>query len=75
MHPENLVDSLSSHDGERRALISQRGDGTFLVTFERRIIGDGLYEPKFYWSRDSIGSSIVATREDAAKLARTALGV
>lgn len=75
MHPQKSEESPTSHDGCRRALISQRADGTFLVTFERKIFGDGVDEPRFYWSRESIGSSIVATKEDAANLARTALGI
>lgn len=74
MEANQPEDALLSPDGQRRAVVTTRLDGTFLVVFERRVEGDGLYEPKFYWSRESSGPSIVDTRPKALELARAGLG-
>lgn len=68
------IDMLIAADGKRRAVISHRPDGVFQVIIERQIAGDGLYEPRSYWSRETGGPSLVSSLQQALDVARAHLG-
>lgn len=67
-----LIEEILSSTGVRRALILQRADGAIEVAIERKVPGDGEYEPS-YWSR--VGNRVILADsvERARQLAREEL--
>ena len=71
-----VVEELSSSDGKWRARIVRRAaDGLFSLEIERLVPGDGLHEPREYWSPVRQSVTIADTLERARELAKEALGL
>ena len=69
-----FLDEILSTDGSRRAVIRRATDGRFLVEVEQRVAGDGVYEPRSYWSRVRQPVTVTDTLETARRLAAEAVG-
>lgn len=69
-----VIEEVVSADGERRALIRETGDGRVLVEVEHRVPGDGVSEPRAYWSRTRQPVTVTDTLESARRLAVEAIG-
>ena len=69
-----LLEEIVSAEGGRRALIKRASDGRFLVEVEQRVAGDGVYEPRSYWSRVRQPVTVTDTLENARRLAAEAVG-
>lgn len=69
-----FLEEILSAQGDRRALIKQASDGRFLIEVEQRVSGDGIYEPRSYWSRVRQPVTVTDTLENARRLAAEAVG-
>jgi hypothetical protein len=70
----DLLEQITSSDGNRRALIKRAGEGRILVEIEHLVAGDGVHEPRAYWSRVRQPVTVTDSIENARRLAAEAIG-
>ena len=71
----DLLELITSPDGNRRALIKKTSDGRILVEVEQLVAGDGPHEPRTYWSRVRRPVTVTDSIESARRLAAEAIGI
>jgi hypothetical protein len=70
----DLLEQITSSDGNRRALIKRAGEGRILVEIVHLVAGDGVHEPRAYWSRVRQPVTVTDSIENARRLAAEAIG-